>query len=145
MKPILYIIVVLLAMSCKSNPDSNEEKFLNESIENLGVLSNDYKWIVILPGVGCHGCIQDGEFFMKNNINRKDILFVLTKISSFKILQQKIGVKLKEYQNVYVDREKVFDIPSENSIYPCVVKMEKGKMIDYAFQKPQSNAFRLLK
>ena len=123
----LYIIVVLLTISCKSNSNNKEEDFLNESIERLGVLSNDYKWIVILPGVGCHGCIQDGEFFMKNNINRKDILFVLTKISSFKILQQKIGVKLKEYQNVMWIKKKCSTYLLKIAYIHVLLKWKKEK------------------
>lgn len=145
MKSILGLIILLFTISCGDNPSKKEKEFLNKNIENLGTLSNSYKWIIILPGVGCHGCIQDGEFFMKKNIHRNDILFIITKVSSIKILQQKTGIELKKQQNIFIDKKNVFDIPSENSIYPCVIKIEKGKIIDYAFQKPQSDAFQLLK
>lgn len=85
------------------------------------------------------------RIFHEKNIHRNDILFIITKVSSIKILQQKTGIELKKQQNIFIDKKNVFDIPSENSIYPCVIKIEKGKIIDYAFQKPQSDAFQLLK
>lgn len=121
-----------------------KKKFLSNCIERLDITDN-YQWIVILPGTGCHGCIQDGEFFMKKNIGNNKVLFILTKISSLEILQQKLGLQIKDHSNIYIDKENIFDIPSNNSIYPCVIKLEKGKILTYAFQSPRSNAFHLLK
>ena len=82
---------------------------------------------------------------MKKNIGNNKILFILTKVYSLKILQQKVGFQIKKYPNVYIDKENTFDIPSKNSIYPCVVELEKGHLSTYAFQSPTSNAFQLLK
>lgn len=131
-------------VSCSDNSKILEKKFLEHNIEKLDMVTK-YNYIMILPGVGCHGCIQDGEFYMKKNITRKDILFIVTKVSSMKILQQKLGFDLKGCTNVFVDRDNIFDIPSENSIYPCVIELKNGKIINYAFQSPKSNAFNLLK
>lgn len=86
----------------------------------------------------CHGCIQEAEAFMKDNIENNDILFILTKISSIKILQQKIGIKVSEQPNVYIDKTDDFSIPTDNSIYPCIIKMEKGQMLDHEFQSPKN-------
>ncbi len=73
-------------------------------------ITDNYQWIVILPGTGCHGCIQDGEFFMKKNIGNNKVLFILTKISSLKILQQKLGLQIKDHSNIYIDKENIFDM-----------------------------------
>lgn len=126
------------------NQEKEERRFLSNCIEQIKIPVN-YQWVVILPGVGCHGCIQDGEYFMKQNIENRDILFVLTKTSSLKILQQKIGFRIDENPNIYIDKTMLFDLPTKNSIYPCVIKLEKGKMLTYSFQSPDSNAFRLLR
>lgn len=141
----IYIIAVLsFLVACNKKTKNEERDFLNNCIERLNI-SDNYKWIVILPGTGCHGCIQDGEYFMKKNIGNNKILFILTKVYSLKILQQKVGFQIKKYPNVYIDKENTFDIPSKNSIYPCVVELEKGHLSTYAFQSPTSNAFQLLK
>lgn len=98
-----------------------------------------------MPGAGCHGCIQEGEYFMKENIDNRKILFVLINTSSLKLLQQKIGIKLKEHSNVYIDKDFIFDIPSNNVIYPCVIRLEKGKIKQFEFQSPKNAAFHKIK
>lgn len=105
----------------------------------------DFQWIVILPGLGCHGCIQEAEAFMREYIGNTEILFVLTKISSLKILQQKTGIKIEKQTNIYIDREDNFSLPSNNSIYPCIIHLKDGKIVEYEFQSPGNGAaFRKL-
>lgn len=82
---------------------------------------------------------------MKENIDNRKILFVLINTSSLKLLQQKIGVKLKEHSNVYIDKDFIFDIPSNNVIYPCVIRLEKGKIKQFEFQSPKNAAFHKIK
>jgi hypothetical protein len=145
----LYIIGIVLIFftvitSCKKNDKEIEIENLTAAIKQSNV-KGDFKWIVVLPGLGCHGCIQEGEAFMRDNIH-SDILFVLTKISSLKILQQKTGIMIEEFPNIYIDRENIFDLPTENSIYPCIIRIKNGKIADHEFQSPQNRAaFRKLK
>lgn len=138
----LFLIFTLL--SCKKSTQEIEYTFLSNSIEQINI-ANNYEWIVVLPGAGCHGCIQEGEYFMKENIDNRKILFVLINTSSLKLLQQKIGVKLKEHSNVYIDKDFIFDIPSNNVIYPCVIRLEKGKIKQFEFQSPKNAAFHKIK
>ena len=91
-------------------------------------------------GMGCHGCIQEAEFFMKKHISNEKILFVLTNIESLKILQQKTGVEIKSHPNVYIDWNNQFKLPTDHSIYPCVIQVNKGKLQQYAFQSPKTPA-----
>jgi hypothetical protein len=133
----------VIVSSCHKSPEKIERDFLNKAIERIDA-NHEYQWIVILPGLGCHGCIQEAEVFMQQYITDRRILFVLTKMSSLTILQQKTEVRIDEHPNIYVDREKRFDIPTDNRIYPCIVYMNDGKMDDYFFQCPGNNAFRIL-
>ncbi len=142
---ILLIFVLVIANACKKENKDIEASFIEESISKIKINPN-VKWIVILPGLGCHGCIQEGEGFMQDYIENKDILFVLTKIESLKILQKKINISIKEHTNIYLDRSRVFDIPTDNTIYPCIVQLEKNKVISHEFQSPDnSTAFQNLK
>lgn len=141
---ILYLFLFLSFISCKDKPEEVEKAFLNRAIEQIDI-PMDYQWIVIIPGAGCHGCIQEGELFMKRNIEKQNILYILTKTSSVKILQQKTGVRLDEHPNIYLDTHKQFDIPTNNTIYPCVIKMKDGKVASHSFQSPQNNAFKQIK
>ena len=136
---VAFIGIALFVGSCKKSVKDTETDNLTTSISKIQV-NKQVKWIVILPGLGCHGCIQEGEAFMKKYVQNSRILFVLTKISSLKILQQKIGVQIKNYPNVYVDNDNSFNIHTDNSIYPCIVRIEDGKVIEHEFQSPKNGA-----
>lgn len=131
--------------SCKKSIKDIETSYLTSAIEKLNV-DDTVKWMVILPGLGCHGCIQEGEAFMKDYILKRDILFVLTNISSIKILQQKVGLQVREQPNIYIDRDNAIMIPTENKIYPCIIRLEHSKIVKYEFQSPSNGqAFWKLK
>ena len=143
MKKYLWIgLAVLLFYSC-----DNVHQIETESLKNALVhISNsgNYDWIVVLPGAGCHGCIQEGEYFAKQNISNSRILFVLTNISSLKIFQQKTGIVIKEHDNILVDRNNLFYLKTNNAIYPYIIELKNGAMAGYKFQSPQSAAFQEL-
>lgn len=141
---ITSLFLFLLFISCKEKTEEIEKNFLRKSLEQIDIPMN-YQWIVIIPGAGCHGCIQEGELFMKRNIENQNILYILTKTSSVKILQQKTGIHLSEYSNVYLDTKKQFDIPTDNAIYPCIVELKNGKVLSHTFQSPETNAFRQIR
>jgi thioredoxin-related protein len=132
---IVSVIIVVTSCNNNKNPEKTELNFLTHAIEQIQA-DGQYQWVVILPGMGCHGCIQEGEFFMKDYITNRQILFVLTKTSSLKILQQKTEIRISEHPNIYVDKYNLFDIPTENKIYPCVVYLKEGKIIKHSFQSP---------
>jgi hypothetical protein len=134
------ILVFCITASCAKSPEKREHTYLIHAVEQINVAPN-YQWMVILPGMGCHGCIQEGEFFMKKYVGNQDVLFVLTRFSSLKILQQKTGITINEYSNIYVDRDNLFSFPTGNSIYPCIVWLKDGKVVKHMFQSPQNNAF----
>ncbi len=140
---VLTLFVCVLFLSCTIGR-TEEETFLTPYIQEINDI-NKYRWVVILPSTGCNGCIQHGEFFMKQNINRNDILFIITKATSIKTMQLKLGINLREHSNIYLDRENKFDIPTKNSIYPCVIELQKGSIKSITFQNPHTDAFRKIR
>ena len=142
---IIIMLLVSIMISCNKTENEIESSYLENSVEKLS-LDPIVKWIVILPGLGCHGCIQEGEVFMQEHVNNKNILFVLTNIESLKILQKKTGVNIKEHSNIYVDRNAEFNVPTDNSIYPCIIQIVNGKLKGHQFQSPKNGtAFDALK
>lgn len=140
----LLLVALVLLTNCKKN-EKNFEKDYISSIINTVVISDTVKWVIILPGMGCHGCIREGEVFMKDNIDNNTIFFILTKVESTKILQQKLEVNLKKYTNVYIDDKDNFKVPTKNSVYPCVVYLKGKKIESYEFQSPKNDAFKKLR
>ena len=145
MKKISFCLLLFLTLSFYScNSERQKEiDFIDNVLSEHADLSN-YNWLVIIPGVGCNGCIQEGEYFLKKHVSDKTIGFVLTNISSLKILQQKTGIKLKEHENIYADTDNAFIVETHNSVYPCVVEIKDHHIVSLEFQSPQTPALRNL-
>lgn len=137
------IILSLTISSCEKSKEEVEADYIDGFISNLDV-NEKFKWVVVLPGLGCHGCIQTAEAFMQENVTNEEILFVLTQTKSIKLLENKIDVKLSGRSNIYVDRERSFDLPSKNVIYPCIINVEKGVFLTHQFQSPSNEGFEKL-
>ena len=142
MKNYLKILLILLILltACKANTEEKEKDFYNNAILEAKIDAN-YQWIVIMPGLGCNGCIQEAEAFMREYVKDERILFVLTKLSSLKIFQQKTGITVSEHSNVLIDRNNLFDLHTNNGIYPCVIQLKDGKVMNHTFQNPRSAPF----
>lgn len=131
--------------SCKKEEKEIEHDYLETTIKKFNV-KNNIKWVIVLPGLGCQGCIQEGEAFMKENISNKDALFILTKIESFKILQNKLDIKLNDHPNVIIDKKNDFQFPTDNGVYPCIIMLNNGEIKGHTFQSPKNGtAFENLK
>jgi hypothetical protein len=142
---LMIFLIVCVTISCKKSVKEIESIYLKDAISKIKVNAS-IKWVVILPGLGCDGCIQEGEAFMKENIGNLEVLFILSKISSLKILEQKTGIKISEHHNIYIDRGNDFNIPTDNNIYPCIIQLVNNKVSKHEFQCPRnSQAFRKLK
>ena len=146
MKDIIKFLIafVFFVVACKQSPEKTEKNSLTHAIEQIKV-DSQHKWVVVLPGLGCNGCIQEAEAFMKVHITDQRILFVLTKVSSLKILQQKTGINFDEHTNIFVDRDDLFHITTNNAIYPCVIQLNNGKYSKHSFQNPSNSALWRLK
>ena len=137
--------LTILNLTCKNEVNERENEYINSITESFSI-SSEVKWLIILPGMGCNGCIQEGEAFMKEFIDNNEILFILTNVSSLKILQHKTGIQIKEHPNIYIDKENKIVIPTDNKIYPCIIHLEENKIKSYEFQSPiNGNAFRKVK
>ncbi len=142
---LLLSILLLSSSSCQRTDKEMESDHLEAAI-NAVDMENIIKWVVILPGLGCKGCIQEGEAFMQEYVENREILFVLTKIESRKILEKKIELTIKDHPNILVDRNNSFVVPTQHNIYPCIVQLENGKLKAHGFQSPTTSlAFKKLK
>lgn len=137
---LIGVFFLLLCSSCKDRKKEIEEKKIVEILADLNVDSK-HDWVVLLPGMGCHGCIVGGEYFMQQHASDERILFVLTKISSLKILQQKTKLKFSDHSNILIDKDNRYHLTINNSIYPCILEIKDGKLQSYKFQTPETDAF----
>jgi hypothetical protein len=141
MKKINFIFcfsILLFSVSCKQSDQDIESSTIKDGIKKIAV-KKEADWLVILPGMGCPGCIQDAEAFMRDNVANPRLMFVLTKIESLKLLKQKIGVDVTTIPNVYVDKDNIFDVHTTNAIYPCIVRLSAGEPGEHQFQSPKNS------
>lgn len=122
-------------LSCESKDQSKVfyEQKLNQ-IENL----SSFQYVIILPSLGCQGCISGVEEYLKNNIERTNVLFILTSLESLKLLQNKIGFDLKNRVNVLIDLDNDFLLTSDSSIYPIVLSMQNSKIETLHYISPDT-------
>lgn len=140
------VLSIFLTSSCQEIKKSEKikpEKYLEDQIIEL-FNKNDkcFSDIIILPGTGCTGCITNAENFLKNNYQNNDYFFILTNITSLKLLNSKIGVNLTQNQNIYIDEENIFS-NYESAIYPVRLTYSciDNKPLSVNFQKPGNNVF----
>lgn len=103
----------------------------------------DLEYCVILPEVGCEGCIASGvRFFQSNkkhflNTQKKNMI-VFTAINSKKMLFRTIGVSSLENYYCYLDLKNDYLVNDNNSIYPLVLQLKNGSIVKAEYQSPYS-------
>lgn len=132
MKSLLITFLALLLGCAPEKPAENQPSSLTVEFRaalcNIGAKWDDSDVVayVIIPNTGCSGCITSAETFLKNTVSKSDKLrFILTNIASVKMLKLKIGNKIVDHPNVYIDKENMFYKGSFNSIYPTILFIDQ--------------------
>lgn len=137
MKIKIFILVLLVIVSSCYKSQS-VQKELEIELKKIPSISA-FNFILIVPGLGCQGCISSAEKFITENINRKEILFILTSIESLKVAQNRLGIDLRSSDNVLLDFDNRFLIRTDDSIYPILIVQNKGAITSLDYLKPNSN------
>jgi len=140
---IIQLLVFSLLLFACSSEESRKEQYLKDLVLEFSTsLDECHENIIVLPGSGCSGCITVGEDFLKNNHSEAGNYFILTNVTSLKILNHKLGLDVRTLPNVYIDRENKFS-NSTDLIYPAVIQRdcESGKIKSIAYQTTENNAF----
>lgn len=140
MASILYCLILVLG--CNADNKSVENGFDNSGLhkfslkKNLQILGfnessfHETEVFLVLPSIGCDGCITNTENFLINNYRTtKNIKFILTAIKSKKLLKTKLGMDL-EHENLILDTLGVFNQGSFNSIYPTIYFVDDQLGVD---------------
>lgn len=137
-----YVSVLLLLFFSLSGCIDKEKKYINDMMEILSNIPSfsisNYNYIVVIPGVGCSGCISEAESFFLENKN-DSVFFIFTKINSLKHLRLRVGDSINN-KNVYIDKDDVvlhYDV--NKSLYPLVFDIKKKDDIKYDYLSPGYN------
>lgn len=98
---------------------------------------------IILPEVGCEGCIASGvNFFLNNekyfsNTQKKNMI-VFTAVNSKKMLFRTLGITSLENYYCYLDLKNDYLVGGNQSIYPLVLHLKDGVIVKAEYQSPYS-------
>jgi thiol-disulfide isomerase/thioredoxin len=114
---------------------------LSEYYSTIELTNTDY--IVIIPNQGCGGCITVAEQFYNEHKMAKNVKFIFTNIISQKMLNQKVQIFSN---NTFLDTNNIMlkSYPKNKNLYPCILKLKNGAIIEISYQSPEENGFNNL-
>jgi len=147
-----YLLLILMFLCLFSCTSINEKK-VQPRDANLDSLLSSIKAVdkqfspdtrsvyLILPNEGCEGCISTAEQYVLSNFKKNENMkFIFTRITSKKILKAKLTDSVLRYPNILLDTINLISFPDKSkSIYPLVVLVEKGNVVDLVYQSPEEN------
>lgn len=130
----LISILLVLNIGCQSDI-CYYQKVINKNIIDI----DSVKAVVVIPGIGCMGCISGVEHYLKLHFKKlSNIKFVLTNVQSMKTLRLKIGDAIHS-PNIYLDKDNLwYDSDNENSIYPIIIHVKNKKILEMKYISPAS-------
>lgn len=137
MKSLFLSILFFCFFSCSFSP----EDFRTREIEKwLSLHENHYTHCIVIPGAGCDGYISGSEYFVVENYQRANVLYIFTKIESVKLLKHKLGNNIVNAPNVLLDTNDIFNENenSPNAIYPAIYNIDKNRITEVNYVSPQN-------
>lgn len=142
-KFLFFLLLSMVMVSCRGNNETTKE--IVEYYEKKGItFDKEVECCVILPEVGCEGCIAAGvQLFLDNKESflktQKKNRIVFTMVNSLKMLLRTLELSSLEDFNCYLDLKNDYSVVGENSIYPLILHLKDGKITKAEFQSPYSN------
>jgi hypothetical protein len=131
-KYFILFILLFLCFSCKKHTynDKIAEK-INYMLQNE---SDNYDYVVIIPGSGCTGCITNAETYFLNHVVDNSIKFIFTQSLSKKTLQLRLQKENLSRKNVFIDDDNCFYLHGfQEKIYPIITKISDKKVVNVDF------------
>jgi hypothetical protein len=130
----LLIVFSLFILSCDIKTDNNAysnmslsassfENFLKENDK----IPEEFERILIIPGVGCQGCITGAQRYFYEHHNDSSILYVFTGITDIKMFKNEIDQTYLNNNNVIVDIDNNMAVIGFHSIYPGYLGKKRAK------------------
>jgi hypothetical protein len=114
------ILFLAILFSCENNKTIP----LSEKVENL-VLGFDR--VIVIPIMGCIGCLEEANEFVFNALDYNNTLFILSNISDKKSTRISFSEAIK-YENVYLDELNEVGKELGLGIFPLVFSFHDGKL-----------------
>lgn len=138
----LWLCLSLFVAACQRNDDITKD--IRSLYRDRGIVFDEkLEHCLILPEVGCDGCIAGGVSFLLNNKHcfsddqiRNKVVF--TAVNSKKMLLRNLKFDSLEGFNCVLDTANHYLVKGDNAIYPLVLYLKDGIIIKAEFQSPRS-------
>lgn len=116
------LALLILFVSCSGG---NKNSGLYKNALNNNHIENQ-KFVVVVPGAGCGGCISNATYFLVNNVGKiKDgVTIIFTGVMDKKLLKNEVGEDFLKKSNVKIDENNYFLAPEIVSNYPQVISFK---------------------
>ncbi len=142
MKTLAILLIMLTIQSCYYN--SNDLKQIKKCYESRNIsFDKDLETCLVIPEVGCGGCIDGSIYFLKEHLSyfkkgQNKNMFILTSINSPKMFLRTLGENNLDMYNCKWANDNKYLINGNNSIYPLLLYLEDGEIVDAKYQTPHS-------
>jgi len=139
-KTIISTILLVLCISSCTNKDKVYTDIIATIEPKSGKAITAYENVIILPELGCEGCISDVENFLMNDAQHlKETFFILTRIRSLKLLKLRLGEKVLNQPHVVIDEQNLFEASEIHTIYPARLLIDESGQVEEVILKEPSN------
>ena len=121
-KRIFLLYVILSFSACKQTDPFLEQ--LQEFNNNFEV-ANDQTFLII-PDIGCSGCIYKAMNFLEMNLETPNVYFIFTSITSKKDIDYKLASISKQTDKVFFDYKNLFMEDGLIRLYPKIYHFSNG-------------------
>tara|TARA_R110002012_G_scaffold321239_1_gene548305 strand:+ start:23178 stop:23627 length:450 start_codon:yes stop_codon:yes gene_type:complete len=136
----VYLLIFYCLISACSNEKAEYSEIIKTVTKSNHTSTTSYSDIIILPELGCEGCISDVEnFLISNSQSLENTFFILTRIRSKKLLRLRVGEDVLNQEHVYLDTENLFESSEIHSIYPIRLVLNQQGDIEEILKKDPSN------
>lgn len=134
------LLLAFLFVACTSDDLGELKQSFDEAVA-LAELPQmkDKRVVMILPKIGCTGCISSAETFVKDHVTmyKNEFGIILTDVVSLKTLRIKLGEDLIGLDNMAVDSGNYFSSKELKSLYPTLVYRHGGEITSVEYVSPE--------
>lgn len=147
MKALLHLIfwgwIMTLNGGCTSHTDKVTSEVRQYYHNKKVTFDKALKRCLILPEVGCSGCIAAGIYVFKENdkyfySTQRENMVIFTSIHSKKMLFRTLELSSLDDYYCCLDTTDIYLTEGNNSIYPLVLYLKEGEIIRAGYQSPES-------
>lgn len=134
---VVFLLLTLLGVACKKNDSAT-------LLKAAGVKFNDeVKVCLIMPEVGCSGCIAGGVYFLLENRDlfskkQQENKVVFTAITSMKMLRRNLENIDIDSLNCEIDTVNRYLLPEPEGLYPIIIYLNNGEIEEIDIQSPEN-------